>query len=392
MSCPRACVLLAISCGLLCFPPTTNARQKTKQLSSSDPVWQIDLRKFGYEAWTRTKAERLITTYWIDGIGFTDNQTIAVAWLTLDNSSGVRISEKHPPAPEPAHLHAIFLDAATGTKKEQTEWPTMSFPVRFLTTYDGQFLICTAQTIQLFSSSLQLLRSLPVSVSPSDRGCASPFKFAQVSSPSARSILFPSEDRGTKEEQLLNTESFATVSLQLHGIRAFSDDWVIGTCGKPSQTCIARTTDEGWHPFGAYSPNRAAGFLNNTTVLIATVNGGAVLALDGSQRFTFTLPDHEFISRVITSVDGQRFAVLADRLRGLTSPTLDMYPFASNDRVIVYNITDGHAVFDNKVKGTSPWMPSLGSLNETKNQPALSPDGTLLAILSSAQLMLYKIP
>ena len=83
--------------------------------------------------------------------------------------------------------------------------------------------------------------------------------------------------------------------------------------------------------------------------------------------------------------------MILDRLRGLRIDTLDMYPFQSEDRVIVYSIPQRGAIFIVKVKGISPW-PTLTRSHLVWNRIALSPDGQLLGIVSDEGVRVYALP
>jgi hypothetical protein len=113
-----------------------------------------------------------------------------------------------------------------------------------------------------------------------------------------------------------------------------------------------------------------------------------VVAADGTQLFHVELGKKRSVEGAVTSVGGERFAVIEDKERGLTSQPLDISAFPSNDRAVVYSIPDHRAIYSVKVKGTSPWPP----WEAHTNQLALSPDGTLLAVITDGILRIYRLP
>lgn len=133
---------------------------------------------------------------------------------------------------------------------------------------------------------------------------------------------------------------------------------------------------------------RAPASFINDEVLAIQVKVTTVATVRGDVLFQNTLPKGHYFLRPIPSAGGERFALKEERLRGLRSEPLDMYPFQSDDRVIVYSIEDSHAIFSLKLRGTSPWSP--WSIHD--NSVALSPDGTSLALLSDGLLQTYAIP
>jgi hypothetical protein len=113
-----------------------------------------------------------------------------------------------------------------------------------------------------------------------------------------------------------------------------------------------------------------------------------VATVSGDVQFQITVQKEHYLLLPVTSAGEQRFAVIEGRLRGLRSEPLDMYPFGSNDRALVYSIKDRRAIFSLKLKGTSPWTP----WNIHEHFLAVSPDGTSLAIFSDSLLTVYPLP
>jgi hypothetical protein len=83
--------------------------------------------------------------------------------------------------------------------------------------------------------------------------------------------------------------------------------------------------------------------------------------------------------------------VILDRFRGLRSDGLDVYPFLSEDRAVVYSIPQPRVIFSVRVKGRSPW-PFLAPNHPIWNKSALSPDGQLLGIVSDEGVRVYGLP
>jgi hypothetical protein len=117
-------------------------------------------------------------------------------------------------------------------------------------------------------------------------------------------------------------------------------------------------------------------------------NKMSVATVDGTQKFQVELPKNRSFGGVATSIGGERFAVIENRQRGVTSAPLDMYAFPSNDRAVVYSITDRRAIYAVRVRGISPWTP----WEDHVNQLAVSADGTLLAVITDGTLRVYQLP
>jgi hypothetical protein len=64
-----------------------------------------------------------------------------------------------------------------------------------------------------------------------------------------------------------------------------------------------------------------------------------------------------------------------------------MYPYSSDDRVVVYSVPRRSAIFSVHVKGTSPWYPRT-----MWNRIAISRDGLLLGIVSNEGVRVFNLP
>jgi hypothetical protein len=353
--------------------------------SEDRPLWQVDLHKFGYD--TSSQTARLQKF-----VDFTDSGHLAVAWLTLDRP--VEAKKTGALTPRPAHLHVLILDARTGQKQGLQEWSTPSTPVRFVGLPDGKFLTCTGMVLRLFSSSFELVRDRSLA---SDLSCSGGFPARQGASPSKRSLFLSSRHSDSSyENAVLDTETLQTLNARTETfpVRRISDHWLVASCGQPRGLCI-RGADSPWQPlllgdtqigntgvffFGMF-------FVSDGTFAAEARNKMAVATVDGTELFRVELPDKRLFSEVAPS-GGDRFAIMENRLRGLKNEMLDMYPFDSNDRVVIFSIAGRRAIYAVRVKGVSPWLPLAGQRDEF----ALSPDGSLLAVIADANLKAYSLP
>lgn len=412
-----AVILLGVA---VLAPGRVGSQTREPTPSNEHPLWQADMRNFGYEWWPNPTA--LLSPhqgYWVNRLDFTDNDHLAWAWLTLDTppsshipscrgaSKGCGNKEPDPRQPKPAHLHVLFLDARSGQKQAQQEWPTPSRPVQLLGLRDGKFLACTGESLRIFSSGFEVLWQKD---SLSAHACKGWPRSRYGISPSRRSLLLSDMYEGGYRTEILNLDTFAVDASWIEQnpmtVRDVADHWLLGNCGEPPQTCI-RGVGEAWRPFqpigldsqmielkqrrNVGDPKHATTvFLNDRTLLIEAPFGNemAVATTDGSVLFQVKLPKDRVFNPTATAYGGERFAVMEDRFRGLRSEPLDMYPFPSNDQVVVYSIPDRRAIFAMKVIGTSPWTP----WKFQENQVALSPDGTLLAIECGGVVKVYRLP
>jgi hypothetical protein len=362
--------------------------QEPEPFPSKDrPLLEIDLRRVGYDTSSATKRLQKF-------VDFTDASHLAVAWVTLDDPT---VADKTGPlTARPAHLYVLILDAKTGEKSDVHAWPTPSTHVRFLGARDGKFLTCTGSVLRLFSPNFEVIQEQHL---PNDRACQGPsgngaWGIPQWGiSPSRRTLLLSSPAGKVSDDTLLEVETFAVVGSWTDAVRTknISDHWLFGFCGQRQEACIRRI-HETWRPFQSTGSDvKVNGFSNrfvNDDTLVMGWNQITVVTVEGTQLFQVELPKKRPVEGTVTSSGGERFAVIEDRERGLTSKPLDMDAFLSNDRAVVYSIPDRRAVYSVKVKGTSPWPPWQSHANRL----ALSADGRLLAVLDGANLKIYRLP
>lgn len=392
--------------GTISFSSMAQTQVRELAPTNASPLWQVDLKTLGYKPLPDVTASLPGRFPWIKALDFTDDDHLAWAWLTLDNQSPIRLrscdyssngckdNDKRP-QPEPAHLHVLFLNAKSGDKNDLLEWPTPSFPVGFLGLPDGKFITCNRDKLHLFSPMLDVIleRDLP----PSDK-CY--FLSRKSISPSGRLLL---RRQLNEKAELVGTETLSSVQ-NLSGVdaRAIGDHWFVVPCGQPARLCLG-SLDYPNRPLRPLEMSKEMNeivlrglaniaFADDETIVIKARTSMSVFDMKGSALFDVTLPKKQgfnYSEPIITSsVGGERFAVIEDRQRGLTSEPLDMYSFLSNDRVVVYSIPDRRPIFVLKVKGSSPWPPWRVHLNSL----ALSPDGTLLAVVSDDVLKVYRLP
>jgi hypothetical protein len=380
-----ATVLLGITMGCA---PGAQTQSAERAPMNGHPSVEVDVRQFGYERFVGRSARPLPIS-----IDFTDSDHLAVAWLLPDGSQA---SRKDPPrVSEPAHMHLIVLDAETGQKQREMEWPTPYYPIPlFFGIPDGRLLTCTGDALHLLSTSLEVIRENEL---PNHGACAS---LTWRHSPSRRTLFLSIPSGARHQVRLLDSEALDVLSSwteeqQIAAPVAISDHWLVGYCGSPLEPC-SRKTDEPWYPFHPagldteMSSRRrfSALFVSDEAVVIESGGGMTLATMQGAVVLQERLHKGHLFLLPAPSAASERFAIIEDRFRGIRSEPLDMYPFAANDRALVYSIPDRRKIFEVRLKGTSPWTP--WDIHES--QIALSPNGTLLAVLSDGLLRIWRLP
>jgi hypothetical protein len=353
------------------------------------PLWKTDVRQFGYESFPR-KMVRAIGL----SVAFIDNSHLAIAWIDPDRTKNNK--HREPRLGDAAHARVVVVDASTGRKEVEKEWPTQ-FAYRspvLASLSDGTFMVCTDDALRIVSATLNLVKEQEL---PSRSEC--------IPSPSGRTLLIITLSEHSAQLKLMHTQTFEIVSSWTEQLAAgamsvsetkISDHWLLGYCGTPIEICVRRI-DEGWHPLRVTGIQTSvtdkrrrisASFISDEVLAIrdkvttlATVNGSMLFQIS-------TVDKHLFGSSPVSSSNGERFVLAEGRLRGIESEPLDMYPFYADDRATVYDIRDRHSDLSLKLRGTSPWTP----WHTIFNVLALSPDGSSLALISDGVLEVFAIP
>jgi hypothetical protein len=379
-------VLGALMVASLASATRAQPQERDPPLSRDKPLFEVDVRRFGYERFSDKKAVRPIRIR----VDFIDANSLSLAWATADDL-GTHKKTVQATA-RPGRLQVLLVDAKTREKRGQQEWNIPSIWFGFLALRDGKFITCTGNTIHLFSSSFELVRERALG----ENSCP-PFGSQNVS-PSQRSLLlsyFPKD--GLRTIELRDTQTFEVISkwTEVPGKRetaSASDQWIAGLCGDPADLCV-RGVGQSWRPLhiawkdaNARVTTAPIQFVNDDTFVIERYHM-IVARVDSSISFSVELPKGRFGISVKTT-GGSRFAVVEGRMRGLQSTPLDMYPFLSADRVAVYSLSQPHVVYALKLQGTSPRSPWAIHFDDL----AISPDGSLLAVVSDGILKVYRLP
>jgi hypothetical protein len=376
-------VIRTLGLALLLLGPFALAQTQLKGnepvFSQQRPLLEIDLRKHGFTPLASGRRDFL-------SLDFVDDRHLVFAWTTLDNPA----ADKKKGFAVPAHLHAIFLDDHTGQKQAEREWPSSSFSASLHSVVEGQLLTCTGNTVRLLSREFETLREQSIAGS-------NPCIQLHVS-PSRRSFSIADAPGKNSSHTLMDTETFAPRAKWDTDVKnvTFTDNLLIGNSSSDNKLWI-RKLNQPWVPLqfaemGQHpqtSPPERASFVSDSTLLIWMGKELCVASVDGSVLFRINLPDKSFVGSWVTSVGSETFALRGMKMRGLRNENLDMYPFTSDDNLVVYSVSTRMAIYSIKLKGNSPW-PTFTPHDYT-NQLALSPTGTLIAIVNDGILKVYQI-
>ena len=383
--------LVCLGAGLL---PILKAQTKQPPPSQERPLWSIKPKRAGYPLPTYSHPGAKVGRDRVK-IQFLDDQRLALAWATRD-----QISEKPvgPANDVPSHLHLAILDAHTGHQIVNHGWPCSSVGVNFAYTASGQWLLSSDQTVTLYSSSFDEVRDLDNVRTES---------WGTFISASGRTFLTRVQDsHGGWSVQLRDSSSFEVLDSWNDARSAnfrltYSDHFILGQMvnSLQFQNLYLRKVGGDWTPYSISIPDSRPkgeigyGFVNDVTIAAFAGPQLELETVEGAELLNATLPEDGLFlptwSATATSTGGERFAVILDRLRGINSPTLDLYPVPSEDRVVVYSLSKRSAIYSVRVRGISWWV---AQAHPVWNVIALSPDGQLLGIVSDEGVRVYVLP
>lgn len=322
---------------------------------------------------------------------FQSNNTLLISWVIPD--------EPLPHLPKrkkfsrfpvvPAHLHILLLNAKTGATLREQDLSVPSAPVTLLIGHSGNLIIRAGALVKLYSPDFAILKEVKFPL-PTDFLSENSGSNIEIS-PDGRRIILCSEGGLSTKTAIFDADDLESLGFLAAGQQACplqlgngSFRFVTHT-GQSSQFIVQ---NEGTGLQVAAAPGLVH-LLNGNALLVIRGNEMAVRAMDGKLLMTDSLPKRHQFWPVAEARDSARFAVETTRMRGLTIPSLDMYAFPSADQLAVYSLKEKRKIFAIKLKGASPWPIDW---RVPENECALSPDGSLLAILSNDSVRVYKLP
>jgi hypothetical protein len=400
---PGVASATALLTALLLLTPSLLFSQIPARTSHDNfPALCVDLRSLGYEI-PISYAYNFRTRRQIIKIQFLDEQRLALTWFVTDHT--VKLPEEQWSAVS-GRVHLVVVNAANGQQIASHDWDSPSRKVDVAYTSAGYWLLARADTLTLYSRSFEKINE-KTNIQASEKSLVSP---------TGRTALIRRAAGDKPQLQLLDANTLDVIDsfdppvgaepgAKLLAFYGYSDSNVVY-----SETQLVkfqtRTTrvfqrgiNEAWVQLPLSLDNQrtdlgAPDFLTDGE--LAWINRHRIAVVDprtGKIGLTWSPSDKEGFKALDSISAGSspksgRFALIVYHLRGLLWQGLDMYPIASDDHVAVYSVEQLGPLFEAKVKGESPWHPWSLDFNSL----ALSPDGDLLAVVSSNGLCLYRVP
>jgi hypothetical protein len=380
--------ILAIS---FVFPWHGSPRTAAEKESTPQPLWEIDLSKFGYQG--RPQESKEAGSWWRDrqSLVFTQENVLATTFQVHIENSGFSVRDKTLPT-DPYHMVALFLDAGRGEPIKKADWSvktsdrTWFFPAR-----NGQFILGIGDKLSLYSPDLSIITERTM------HAAYGQFTMA-MASPAADTFLLlyngGAEFKYATKLDLLDTTHLSTLTSwtgdQAHPkwtlwgneLARFSEhDMRIEI--PPSEPKDVPTTIK---LFCGYQS-----FVNHETLAVGNfVKGGcetvAVISTNGKILQELHFDSKGFVGVARASRNGRFFAI-----EGYASQRIPWKPY-----VKVFRVGSDSPLLTIDIPPASDSSEvafgMLGASSMEWGGDALSPDGDLLAVRAGPIVRVYRVP
>jgi hypothetical protein len=354
---------------------------------AGSPVWRFDLRSVGFTGFM-PKGEQWGLHLRPNPLCFADNNALIVTFITREYVT--TLARRDQPSESPLMLHGIFLDANAGKVRTTKEWSITRSRGGIVPAGDGRFAVLTPAMIALYSPSLEFVKDFKLSSEqqthlwnfyPSPTGKTILVEYHYPESSFQWIDTDPLQPRPTWSDRVpsdsISDSEIAFARETFVKSTGFVDEVLLRPRAGPEQTICRGIVGKG-------DSCGVPQFLSNNVLALLMPHGVSVVPKTGGDALLkASFRDDEWLGRPLhPSVDGKRFAMTVWAHKG-GSAFFDIDSHSVLKRVVVYDMPSRQAVYtldakQQKIKDASG--------------VALSPDGSLLAILTDGILEVYQIP
>jgi hypothetical protein len=374
-------------------PLSPGLGHRNERAAGTVPLWTLDLRTVGFTGFA-PKKETWGLNLRPNPLCFSDDQTLIATFITREDVKALARRD-NPADLRPDRLHGIFLDAQTGKVQNTQQWSVPRPRGGIIPASDGRFAVLTPAMIALYSSDLDLLKEFRLS---SDQQS---LLWDLHSSPTGKSILVEYHhpeatyqwlDSNTLQPQTASfSESLPVLSISDDKeIASFRETYVRSNGIVSVHEAIMQQRNGTERTFCRSINGQDDGcdipeFITNDLLAMWTPHGLGVMPKTGGQALlTARFPDDEWLGRPFPSADGNRVGVAVSEHKG-GSAFFDISYHSVLKRIEVYDISSRQRVYSLDAKKQKLKVKDGFGV-------ALSPDGSLLAILVDGVVEVYKLP
>lgn len=349
------------------------------------PLWRVDLRTIGYqgplEELVLERGGDLVSPLW-----FLDDSTVLATFLT--RHPAVSLSRRDcVDCSRSLRLNAFLFDARTGELQGELQWSVPNPGASVIAAHAGTFVVHIGARLMLYSSMLESLGSLELSLPPPGEAVF----WIRHTSPTGKSVLlWDLSDKyiwvdATALESRYVSESYFYLSDHF-GPSSISDDAYATGRNRYKPELWLREVEGSWAricapPLNCDWPH----FVNNEMLALQGAHEIILMKTDGRVLFSEKFGRKTWIrvhSGVFPSAGGRRFGVALTEKKG-GSALLDIMPKFPLTRVMIFDIPTRSWVYNLNAKRLK--MKRFDGIS-------LSPDGSLLGILRDGVVEVYQLP
>lgn len=367
---------------------------KGKRDAASDAgrsVWRVDLRSVGFTG-LAPRQETWGLNLNPNPLCFADQHVLIASFVTHEGVTTLAHRDQ-PDEPLPLRLQGIFLDADAGKVQATKEWSITRPRGGIIAAGDGKFVVLTPALIALYSPSLELVKDFKLSseqqshlwdfhASSSGKTILVEYHYPEATYQWLNSdSLRPQDALWSESMPVLSISddkeiaSFRDTYVKAKGINIF--EALIQPRNAAERTVCRAFTGR------AERCGEPEFVSNDILALLMPHEFNLVSRTGGDALLKASFRDDEWLGRPLhPSVDGKRFAVTVWAHKG-GSTLLDISYHRVLKRIVVYDIPSRQPVYT--FDATKERIKAVSGV-------ALSPDGSLLAVLADGIVEVYEVP
>ena len=366
-------------------------KPESKATGTVSSAWTVDMRTVGFTGFA-PKKETWGLHLRPNPLCFSDDKTLIATFITREDVTTLARRDSSGDA-RPDRLHGIFLDAQTGKVQGTKEWSVPRPRGGIIPAGDGGFVVLTPAMIALYSPSRELLKDFKLSseqqshlwnfhASSTGKSILVEYHYPEATYQWLDSdTLQPLDARWSQSLPVLSISddkeiaSFRDTYVKAQGINVFE---ALIQPRSGAQRTLCRVIDGQGDSCGNpefLSNDLLALWMSHELRVVPKAGGDALLKA--------SFRDDEWLGSIFyPSADGRRFALTVSAHKG-GSAFFDVSYNSVLKRVLVYDVSGRNLVYN---------LDAKKSKIKTFSGLALSPDGSLMAILVDGVVEVYKLP
>jgi len=314
------------------------------------------------------------------GIVF-ENDTIILAYSVIRNANPTLSRRDSRWSSDPYLLKIVFYDAKTGKVIGGGELPTVPRQTDVFATHAGNLLFRTGNLIGVYDYALRQLASKELDTSKEYE------HFYLSISPDGRVVWVRHNSGYASSFQALDADSLAEKAgcsrNQLDHSFSGSDTWItVPTFPDENRLLLSDCRGKWKLLFAATGVANASGpvFVSNDTILISSEHKFLLLRTDGSTSLLDDQPSSMSAeSKIAVARSSSKAAV---SLAHFSGGVFDGQLRRKKTNIVVYNVQTRNALSSLRIVPDPQFAYDF----------ALSPDGSMLAVMTDSHLRVYRLP